>query len=48
METLLFFFIPKEPGMYVVKRIIGVPGDRIHLRDGKVYQKRRRTRMSRT
>jgi signal peptidase I len=25
-------------GMYVVKRIIGVPGDRIHLRNGVVYR----------
>lgn len=25
-------------GTYVVKRIIGVPGDRIHLRDGEVYR----------
>src|SRR5208282_5503655 len=25
-------------GTYVVKRIMGVPGDRIHLRDGVVYR----------
>jgi signal peptidase I len=25
-------------GTYVVKRIIGVPGDRIHLRNGEVYR----------
>ena len=25
-------------GTYVVKRVIGVPGDRIHLRDGDVYR----------
>jgi len=25
-------------GTYVVKRIMGVPGDRIHLRDGEVYR----------
>jgi signal peptidase I len=35
---IIVFLHPKEPGMYVVKRIIGVPGDRIHLRDGKVYR----------
>lgn len=29
---------PAENGMYVVKRIIGVPGDRIHLRNGVVYR----------
>ena len=25
-------------GTYVVKRIMGVPGDRIHLRNGEVYR----------
>ena len=35
---IIVFLHPKEHGMYVVKRIIGVPGDRIHLRDGKVYR----------
>jgi signal peptidase I len=29
---------PHDAGTYVVKRIIGVPGDRIHLRDGVVYR----------
>jgi len=32
------FLSPAEPGLYVVKRIIGIPGDRIHLRDGVVYR----------
>jgi signal peptidase I len=35
---IIVFLHPKEPGMYVVKRIIGTPGDRIHLHDGKVYR----------
>jgi signal peptidase I len=35
---IIVFLHPKEPGMYVVKRIIGIPGDRIRLRDGKVYR----------
>jgi signal peptidase I len=35
---IIVFLHPKEPGMYVVKRIIGVPGDRIYLQDGKVYR----------
>jgi len=35
---IIVFLHPKEHGMYVVKRIIGVPGDRIHLRDGKVFR----------
>ena len=29
---------PHDAGTYVVKRIIGVPGDRIHLRKGVVYR----------
>lgn len=29
---------PHDEGTYVVKRIIGVPGDRIHLRNGVVYR----------
>jgi signal peptidase I len=35
----VFVFIhPAEPGLYVVKRIIGLPGDHIHLQDGAVYR----------
>ena len=29
---------PRTPELYIVKRIIGVPGDHIHLRDGAVYR----------
>jgi signal peptidase I len=29
---------PQQNGIYVVKRIIGLPGDRIHLRNGVVYR----------
>lgn len=35
---IIVFLSPAEPGLYVVKRVIGVPGDRIHLRDGVVYR----------
>lgn len=28
---------PAEKGLYLVKRIVGVPGDRIHLRHGTLY-----------
>lgn len=35
---IVVFLSPAEPGLYVVKRIMGVPGDRIHLRDGVVYR----------
>ena len=35
---IVVFLSPAEPGLYVVKRIIGVPGDRIHLRNGVVFR----------
>jgi signal peptidase I len=37
-QDIVVFLSPAEPGLYVVKRIIGSPGDRIHLRDGVVYR----------
>lgn len=35
---IVVFLSPAESDLYVVKRIMGVPGDRIHLRDGVVYR----------
>jgi signal peptidase I len=35
---IVVFLSPAEPGLYVVKRIMGTPGDRIHLREGVVYR----------
>jgi signal peptidase I len=35
---IFVFLSPEEKGLFVVKRVIGVPGDRIHLRDGAVYR----------
>ena len=35
---IIVFLSPSEPGLYLVKRVIGVPGDHIHLRDGIVYR----------
>jgi len=35
---IVVFLSPAEAGLYVVKRVIGIPGDRIHLRDGIVYR----------
>ena len=29
---------PEQPGLFLVKRIIGTPGDHIHLRDGVVFR----------
>jgi signal peptidase I len=37
-DEIIVFLHPKEPGMYVVKRVIGIPGDRIRLKDGVVYR----------
>src|SRR5579871_1310429 len=35
---IVVFLSPAEPGLYVVKRIIGIPGDRLHLQNGEVYR----------
>ena len=35
---IVVFLSPEEQGLFVVKRIMGVPGDHIHLRDGAVYR----------
>jgi signal peptidase I len=35
---IVVFLSPMTPGLYVVKRVMGIPGDRIHLRDGVVYR----------
>jgi signal peptidase I len=35
---IVVFLSPQTPGLFVVKRVIGIPGDRIHLRDGVVYR----------
>ncbi len=37
-NDIVVFLSPMTPGLYVVKRIIGIPGDHIHLRDGVVYR----------
>ena len=34
----MVFLSPSEQGFFVVKRVIGIPGDRIHLREGVVYR----------
>ncbi|MGH9522304.1 MAG: signal peptidase I, partial [Terriglobales bacterium] len=36
-HDIVVFLSPAEPGLYVVKRIVGIPGDRIHLQDGVLY-----------
>ena len=35
---VVVFRFPLDPNEYVVKRVIGIPGDRIHLRDGAVIR----------
>ena len=39
-DEIAVFMSPEQPGLFLVKRIIGVPGDRIHLRDDVVYRNR--------
>ena len=34
---IIVFISPAQPGMYLVKRVRGIPGDRLHLQDGKLY-----------
>jgi signal peptidase I len=34
---IIVFISPARPGMYLVKRVRGLPGDKIHLKDGKLY-----------
>jgi signal peptidase I len=34
---IIVFIKPNEPALTLVKRVIGVPGDRIHLQNGVVY-----------
>jgi signal peptidase I len=35
---IIVFISPIQPGLHVVKRIIGVPGDRIRLKGGVLYR----------
>jgi signal peptidase I len=35
---IVVFHFPLDPPEHLVKRVIGLPGDRIHLRDGVVYR----------
>jgi signal peptidase I len=39
---VVVFLSPQTPGLHIVKRIIGIPGDRIHLRNGIVYRNGKR------
>ena len=35
---IIVFHYPLDPALHLVKRVIGVPGDRIRLREGRVYR----------
>jgi signal peptidase I len=37
-DEIAVFISPEQPGLFLVKRIIGIPGDHIHLRDDVVYR----------
>lgn len=34
---IIVFYKPGEPKLFLVKRVVGIPGDRIHLEHGIVY-----------
>ena len=36
-NDIAVFVSPEQPGLYLVKRIVAVPGDRIHLENGVLY-----------
>jgi signal peptidase I len=35
---IIVFLKPGEPDLFLVKRVVGIPGDKIHLRNGVVYR----------
>lgn len=37
-DEVAVFVSPLQPGLFLVKRIIGIPGDHLRLRDGVVYR----------
>jgi len=34
---LIVFHYPVDPSLHLVKRVVGLPGDHVHLRDGRAY-----------
>ncbi|HEY3989502.1 MAG TPA: signal peptidase I [Acidobacteriaceae bacterium] len=34
---IIVFYKPGEPDMFLVKRVVGIPGDHLHLHEGYVY-----------
>ncbi len=34
---IIVFYKPGEPGLHLVKRVVGIPGDHLHLNNGVVY-----------
>ncbi len=34
---IVVFYKPGEPDLFLVKRVVGIPGDRVHLRNGVVF-----------
>jgi signal peptidase I len=39
---IIVFISPVQPGLHVVKRILGLPGDRLHLEKGVLYRNGKR------
>ena len=36
-RDVVVFHFPVDPNIHLVKRVIGLPGERLHLHDGRVY-----------
>jgi signal peptidase I len=36
-RDVVVFHFPVDPNIHLVKRVIGLPGERLHLRNGRVY-----------